>query len=147
MSQVRSINGRRVTGVKALPILALVFLGLGIAGIAAAAVSYGVESRSARSAVASGKIVDTGYRPLVQFKTAQGTIIQFLSPVRSSFLKTGDAVSVAYNPDDARDAAIDGVVGRWLLAALFGGLGGVFAVIGAGLGLAWRILRRRMPVP
>lgn len=147
MSDARSIKGRRVTGIAALPIISLVFLLLGLTGLVVSAIIYATESRSARSAIATGTIVNAGYRPLVQFKAADGSVVQFLSPVRSSFLKTGDAVAVAFNPADPRDAAVDGIVGRWLLTALFGGLGCLFFVIGMGLGLLWRILLRRSATP
>jgi len=147
MSDARSIKGRRVTGVAALPIVALVFLLLGLTGLVVSAIAYATESRSARSASATGTIVNAGYRPLVQFKAADGSVVQFLSPVRNSFLKTGDAVAVAFNPADPRDAAVDSISGRWLFTALFGGLGCLFFVIGIGLGVLWRILRRRLSTP
>lgn len=136
-----SKSGRRITGRRALPILALIFLGLGSAGLAAGAAAYAMESRGPRSAVADATILAAGYHPLVEFKAADGAVIQFTSPVRSSFWKAGDKVAVAYDPADPSDAAVDGLVGRWLFACLFAALGGAFAAIGLGLGLLSALLR------
>lgn len=68
------------------------------------------------------------FAPRVSFQTASGVAIEFLSEV-SSFPapKVGDKVRVLYDPDDPKEATIDGFMNKHLLELiLFGiGLGGV----------------------
>jgi len=145
MPSSRPGYGRRVTGRRALPILCLVFLGLGLAGLAAGAAAYALESGGPRSATAQATILAAGYHPLIEFKTADGTVVQFTSAVRSSFWQPGDRLAVAYDPGNPGNAAVDGIAGRWLLALLFTALGGGFASIGLVLGLLSALLRRGAP--
>jgi len=137
-------NGRRITGVRALPILSAVFVTIGLVGLLAGGAVYLVESHSARNATSTGTIVDDVWYPLVEFRAeaGAGATWRFRSSVRSAFLKNGDSVPVAYDPANPADAAVDGIAGRFLLSAIFGGLGCAFGLIGSGLFVASRLLRR-----
>ncbi|OWJ67944.1 DUF3592 domain-containing protein [Inquilinus limosus] len=135
----------RVTGVRALPILGLVFFCLGLAGLIAAGALAWREMDSSRTATADGVIVDFNNGPVVEFTTAQGTVAQFRSPVRSTTFVRGQHLPVAYDPADPSDAAVDGFAGRWFLPSLFGLIFGVFLVIGLALSLLGRVLRPRQP--
>ncbi|MFT4130017.1 DUF3592 domain-containing protein, partial [Labrys sp. (in: a-proteobacteria)] len=78
--------------------------------------------------------------PVVSFSTPQGSVIRFTNLVRSSFLREGDSVTVAYNPAIPTDATLDGLLGRWFFAGLAGLLGAAFLLVG---GLMTIIGRRR----
>lgn len=140
MPSSRPGYGRRITGRRALPILSFIFLGLGLTGLAAGAAAYALESGGTRSATAQATVVASGCHPLIEFKTADGAVVQFTSAVRSSFWQPGDRLAVAYDPANPSNAAVDGIAGRWLLAVLFAALGGVFALVGLGLGFLASIL-------
>lgn len=44
--------------------------------------------------------------------------------------KVGEKATVYYNPDDPTEAQISGFVERWLFPVIFGGIGGVVALVG-----------------
>ncbi|MEP5936966.1 MAG: DUF3592 domain-containing protein [Erythrobacter sp.] len=85
------------------------------------------------------------YSPTVEFFDPQGTRHQFTSKVSSSppSFSRGEAVTVIFDPDAPGKAIIDSFSTRYLLPLIFGGMGSLFALIGAGLiGAYWR--RRRI---
>lgn len=47
--------------------------------------------------------------------------------------KVGEKATVYYNPDDPTEAQISGFVERWLFPVIFGGIGGVVALVGGTL--------------
>jgi hypothetical protein len=138
------MTGRHVGARRALRILGLVFLPLGIAGAIAAGVFWFVESGSARSAHADGIVVSAGVA-VVTFKTPDGRPHRFQSRSRSSLWHVGDPVRVAYDPAAPDDAQIESIAGRWVFVTIFGIIGAVFVVMGAGMILASRILKSRAP--
>ncbi|MGV2497673.1 DUF3592 domain-containing protein [Pelagerythrobacter aerophilus] len=104
---------------------------------------------------ASGTVIDLSrrydsdsgstYRPVVEFHDAKGTRHEFVGSVGSSppAYSRGETVSVIYDPAAPGRAMIDGFLDRYFLPLVFGGMGGVFAVLGGGL-LFFFIRRRRI---
>ena len=86
------------------------------------------------------------YKPLVEYIDAAGARHRFTSAISSSppAHSAGDRVDVIYSPTDPGRATIDSFVDRHLFPLVFGGLGTVFAAIGAGLILTY--LRRQRAV-
>lgn len=78
--------------------------------------------------------------PVIEFRLADGRMQQFEPKVRQRPLRYGiqDRVRVLYPPADPGAARIDSVVQRWLLALIFGGVGLVLLLFGAGL---WLLVR------
>ena len=138
------VGGDRVTGAAALPIVGKVFIILGIVAFVVSGVLAIIEMYGPRTDSASGKIVAAEYYPLVEFTTADGTVIRFNNAVHSSFWGVGDSVPVAYDPTNPQNASVDRFAGRWFLAWLAGMLGGFFLLIGIVLTLLGRALMRRM---
>ena len=102
----------------------------------------------ARAAEAPGKVIDldrsrsssssgssTTYRPVVEFTTATGKHIEFVSSVGSSppSHSVGEAVTVLYNPADPYSARIKSFSQLWFGFLIVFFLGLVFAVIGLGM--------------
>jgi len=137
------LSVRRVRGPRALPIVGAVFIVVGLIGLAAAALLAGIEGRSRHTAVATGRIAETGSFPIIEFKTADGSIVRFTNSVRSSLWRAGDTAAIAYDPENPSDAVVDGLLGRWFLAALAGLLGSVFFVVGVLLNWIGRAASRR----
>jgi hypothetical protein len=137
------VGGDRVTGAAALPIVGKVFIILGIVAFVVSGVLAIIEMYGPRTDSASGKIVAAEYYPLVEFTTADGTVIRFTNAVHSSSLGVGDSVPVAYDPTNPQNASVDRFAGRWFLAGLAGMLGGFFLLIGIVLTLLGRALMRR----
>ncbi|MGX5847872.1 DUF3592 domain-containing protein [Mesorhizobium sp. PL10] len=138
------VGGDRVTGAAALPIVGRVFMFLGIVGLIVSGVLAIVEMYGPRTASATGKIVAAEYNPLIEFSTADGTVIRFNNAVHSSFWGDGDSVPVAYDPTNPQNASIDSFAGRWFLAGLAGMLGGFFLLVGIVLTVLGRALMRRV---
>lgn len=134
------VSVRRVRGPAALSIVGRTFLILGFVGLIAAPVLGMNEWRSPRTASAAGTIVAVNPYPVVSFSTPQGNVIRFTNLVRSSLLREGDSVTVAYNPAIPTDATLDGLLGRWFLTGLAAVLGTAFLLVG---GLTTLVGRRR----
>jgi len=85
------------------------------------------------------------YRPVVVFHDGRGTRHEFVGNVGSSppAYSPGETVAVIYDPAAPRRAMIDGFMDRYFLSLIFGGLGGLFAVLG-GATLFFFIRRRRI---
>lgn len=86
---------------------------------------------------------DVTYRPVVEFRDAEGTRREFTGRFGSSppSYSTGESVSVIYDPDAPGRAIIDGFVGRYLFPLVFGGIGTIFAA--TGIGFLYFYFRRR----
>ncbi|MGX5844448.1 DUF3592 domain-containing protein [Mesorhizobium sp. ArgA1] len=138
------VGGDRVTGAAALPIVGRVFMILGIVGVIVSGVLTIVEMYGPRTSSATGKIVAAEYNPLIEFSTADGTVVRFNNAVHSSFWGDGDSVPVAYDPTNPQNASVDSFAGRWFLAGLAGVLGGFFLLIGIVLTVLGRALVRRV---
>jgi hypothetical protein len=84
------------------------------------------------------------YRPVVEFRDAQGQRHVFTSSVSSNppRYSRGEAVEVIYAPASPDEAVIDSFLDRFFLPLMFGGLGTLFAAIGLGLLSAWLRGRR-----
>lgn len=134
------VSVRRVRGPAALPMVGRTFLILGFVGLLAAPVLGMNEWRSPRTATAPGIVTGVDPYPVISFTTPQGNVIRFTNIVRSSLLRAGDSVTVAYNPASPTDASLDGLAGRWFFTGLAGGLGAAFMLAG---GLLFLIGRRR----
>ena len=138
------VGGDRVTGAAALRIVGRVFIVLGIVGLIVSGVLAIVEMYGPRTASATGKIVAAEYNPLIEFSTADGTVIRFNNSVHSSSWGDGDSGPVAYDPTNPQNASVDSFAGRWFLAGLAGMLGGFFLLIGIVLIVLGRVLTRRI---
>lgn len=89
---------------------------------------------------------DTMYQPEVEFRDRNGIQHRFVSSISSSSpgVSRGERVDVIYDPDAPGEAAIDSFTQRFLFPLIFGGIGGLFAVIGAAL--LWSRWRRRKTI-
>lgn len=80
---------------------------------------------------------DTGYMfaPVVRFKTAEGNTVEFESSFRSNppAYRTGQSVSVLYDPSEPRSAAIRGFLSLWLMPLILGFIGSAFLIVGTAM--------------
>jgi hypothetical protein len=133
-----------------------IFASLGVAFVAGAGWFYLADRSFAAAGVhAPGTVIDMvssrdsdgdySYKPVVEFRDAEGRRHVFTSNVSSSPPQhaTGESVAVIYAPASPDEAVIDSFLDRFLLPLIFGGLGTVFAAIGFGLLFA-RLRRRRI---
>lgn len=96
-----------------------------------------------------GEVVDLRFNskgsgaPSIAYTDDRGLAHVYRSNIfsRPSY-RIGDRVTVAYDPDEPGDAAIDATLDRWLLPGIFGGIGFVHLGIGL-LGLLRRARRKR----
>ena len=86
---------------------------------------------------------DVSYRPVVEFFDKGQTRHEFTGDVGSSppAYSRGEVVDVIYDPDGPGRAMVDSFTDRYLLPLVFGGMGCVFAAIGAGM--LFSVWRRR----
>ena len=80
---------------------------------------------------------NTGYlfAPVVRFQTVEGNTVEFESGLRSNppGYRTGQTVSVFYDPDEPRSAAIKGFFSLWLMPLILGFIGTVFLMVGTAM--------------
>jgi Protein of unknown function (DUF3592) len=80
---------------------------------------------------------DTGYlfAPVVRFKTVEGNTVEFESSLHSNppGYHAGQTVSVFYDPDEPRSAAIKGFFSLWLVPIILGFIGTVFLIVGTAM--------------
>lgn len=80
---------------------------------------------------------NTGYMfaPVVRFKTVEGNTIEFESSFRSNppAYRTGQSVSVLYDPAEPRSAAIRGFFSLWFVSLILGLIGSVFMMVGTAM--------------
>lgn len=76
------------------------------------------------------------YAPRVRFVTATGQPVEFQASAASSDTgyRVGDRVPVLYLPDAPDNASINTFFHLWIFPTILLGLGGVFTLLGAGLG-------------
>lgn len=127
-------------------------IGLTFAGIGGAfyAADQALEAKGGR---ASGTVValnrhrdsdgDTMYKPEVEFRDSNGTTHRFVSGISSSSpgVSRGESVDVIYDPDSPGHAAMNTFMQRYFFPLLFGGLGGLFALLGGAF--LWSYWHRR----
>lgn len=91
-----------------------------------------VEGEVTQMVHGSGK--SKGAKPVVKYVVG-GKQYETVGTVSSSppAWKVGERPTVYYNPDDPKDAQISGFVERWLFPVIFGGIGGVVALVGGTL--------------
>lgn len=94
-----------------------------------------IDLERSRSSSSSGSSSSTMYRPVVEFTTATGKRIEFISSVGSSppSHRVGEAVTVLYNPADPQSARIKSFFQLWFGFLIVSFLGLVFAAIGLGM--------------
>jgi hypothetical protein len=123
------------------------FLAIGVVIAIAGVFSYVSTRRFIdRAARAAGTVVrvleeaDSGdggtlFRPVVQFRTLAGAMVEFRSNFRSkpAGYRLGDAVTVLYEPDAPDRAEIESFMTLWFLTLICGLLGTIF--LGAGVGV------------
>ena len=99
-----------------------------------------VEGEVVRMQHGGGK--SKGSKPVVAY-VVSGKRYEIVGTVSSSppAWKVGEKPTVYYNPDDPTDAQISGFVERWLFPVIFGGIGGVVALVG-GILLLTGIVRK-----
>lgn len=75
------------------------------------------------------------YAPVVRFETAEGSTVEFQSTLRSNppGYRTGQTVSVLYDPEDPQSASIHGVLSLWLSSIVLGFIGSMFLAMGTGM--------------
>ncbi|MGO1071526.1 DUF3592 domain-containing protein [Lysobacter sp. CA199] len=73
------------------------------------------------------------YCPVVRFVDGDGQQIEFVGGVcsRPRAEAAGETVAVLYRQGDPHDARIDSFLNRWFAVLIVGGIGSVFALIGA----------------
>lgn len=78
------------------------------------------------------------YSPAIRFQTAQGEIVEHVSPVmiKSDKYKVGDKVEMLYDPANPKDAVINGFFAVWGLTMMFGYVG-VAALLFGGAPMLW----------
>jgi len=155
-------NGRRY---QRRNFLSVFFRGAGWAflagGLIYGVVVFGITSHSVRAtgyivkfvAVRKGKLLpldaglsDTVKSPLIQFKTASGSIIEFIATAtaRSSSYTVGEQVPVAYNPADPKKCRIDAPWRVWSLPIILVGLGVVFIILASLVSIGAGDMPRRL---
>jgi len=100
----------------------------------------------AHSVEVQGKVVEmvrmrdsdnTGYlfAPVVRFQTVEGRSVEFESSLRSNppGYRTGQTVSVLYDPEEPRSAAIKGFFSLWFMPIILGFIGSVFLIVGTAM--------------
>jgi len=133
---------------KILKIIGLIFFLIGLVLLVAGLLSYNFTQKFiTNSEVTTGTVIDlvrgtsdsdnSGtvtyiYYPVVQFKTNNGSVIEFKSSVGSNppSARKGDQVQVRYPEQDPYKARIDSFMQLWFVSIIVGGLGVVFAGIG-----------------
>ena len=80
---------------------------------------------------------DSGYlfAPVVRFKTVNGSTIEFESGLRTNppAYHTGQIVSVLYDPDEPRSAAIHGMLSLWMMPIILSFIGTIFLIVGTAM--------------
>lgn len=137
------------------PVLAKVFLTLGVslavaAGVCAAFVAHDNSDDSHAEGtvielVPSGHGSSPRYRARVEFTTAAGTQVRFLSTVSSNPppAKLGEHVDIRYDADNPRDAQINTYWQVWFLPTLLGIIAAPFLLVGAGFAIVARAQHKR----
>jgi Protein of unknown function (DUF3592) len=133
----------------------LVFIGVGLLLLTIAFLMWkSTRSFIARAEVATGKVVElreksdsdgSTYSPVVHFRASNGAEITYTESFSGNPppYDVGESVEVLYLPDDPREARIKGYMSLWLGESILGGMGALFAAIGAGTLFAMRLGQRK----
>jgi hypothetical protein len=72
------------------------------------------------------------YTPLVRFRTWDGNTIEFQSSLRTNppAYRTGETVTVLYDPNEPQSASIRGFLSLWFVPMILTFIGSVFLLIG-----------------
>jgi uncharacterized protein DUF3592 len=72
------------------------------------------------------------FAPVVRFQTLEGNTVEFESGLRSNppAYRKGQTVTVLYDPDEPRSAAIRGFLSLWLMSIILGFIGTIFTAVG-----------------
>lgn len=119
----------------------LIFVPLGAAFLVAALLSWLHTRRFvAESVPALGEVVglserdgdDVTYAPVIRFRGPGGRPFEFTETTSSNppGYSVGDRVEILYHSQDPRQARVASPFRLYLLAMIFGGLGGIFFVVG-----------------
>jgi len=87
----------------------------------------------------------TTYRPVVQFNSQNDQAVEFVSSTGSnppSYSK-GDKIEVLYHSKDPQNAKINDFFSLWGGPVIFGGMGGVFFLVGVGIILVGALKDRK----
>ncbi|WP_215398526.1 DUF3592 domain-containing protein [Rheinheimera oceanensis] len=130
---------------KAIAVVKYLFTLVGFAMLAGAFFAYNSTSSFLKeAAVADGMVVELlasrsdnsiTYRPVVQFMSEQGQLIEFVSATGSNpaSYSQGEQVEVLYLPTRPSDAKINGFFSLWGVAIILAAIGAVFFIIGVGI--------------
>jgi hypothetical protein len=94
---------------------------------------------------------DKGYlfAPVVRFQTMDGRTIEFQSGLRTNppAYRTGQTVSVLYDPDVPESAAIRGVFSLWLIPIILAFIGSIFLMVATAMIMLIRRVARALDQP
>ena len=118
-------------------------VGLALLAVAAFTAHSTLAFRESATLVEGSVVAIEGGRPLVEFVDREGAPHRVTGSVSSNppAYDVGERVTVRHPPGRPAEARIDGWLESWFLPTLFGGLGAVFASIGAGFWIS--ALRRK----
>ena len=122
-------------------ITGLIFVALGGVFILVALVSWYRTRRFVEESVpAFGEVIglqerrsdDVTYSPIIRFPVPGGGVVEFTETTSSypAGYKVGDRVRVLYHREDLRRARVASTWRLYLVVMIFGGLGGIFFVVG-----------------
>lgn len=88
----------------------------------------------------------TTYKPVVEFKTSSGELIEFtsLSGTNPPSYSRGEGVEVVYQETSPEQAKIKGFFSLWGMSAIFGALGFLFFIIGFSIMLVSALKDRKI---
>lgn len=86
------------------------------------------------------------YRPVVQFQSVRGELIEFTSSTGSNppSYYEGETVEVLYPTFAPRDAKINGFFSLWGMSAIVGGLGLLFFIVGGAIILVGKLKNNKV---
>ena len=122
-----------------IPIGALLVLGAAWTAISTKTwISHAVEVKGSVIEMVRMRDSDnTGYlfAPVVRFQTVEGNTVEFEYGLRSNppAYRTGQTVSVLYDPGEPRSAAIHGFFSLWLMPIILGFIGTIFLTVGTAM--------------
>ncbi|WP_369600686.1 DUF3592 domain-containing protein [Hahella sp. SMD15-11] len=138
---------------KGLTLFKVVFTGAGILALAMAAWLFQKERAFlATSEEAVGMIIDFQryerdgqyqYHPVIIFEDRAFKPYQFVAAQASSNLRTGETVTVLYDPEDPNKAHVASFESTWGGTLICGFLGLIFISVGGGL-IGWDIYHNRL---
>ena len=121
-----------------------VFTAVGLALLAAALYLYQDTQNFTQGALTGDGVVtelvrarssdsnSSTYRPVVEFHTDDGSLVEVTSTMGSNSpsFRVGESVQVYYHADRPHQAKINSFLSLWGLPLIFGGIGGIFFLVG-----------------